>query len=84
MEEDVQRGIDAFKKECEVLRPGIQIVIPIRPTQGAFLVSLTYLGQRTYGTIHEDDFADWGDQSETQASMKSTVESLIKKLPSPA
>jgi len=78
MESEVQAGIELFKKECEKILPGISIVIPVRPTAGAFLVSFSFDGFRTYGTIHEDDFADWGEGTDLLA-LRRQAEQFITK-----
>jgi hypothetical protein len=61
METEVALGIEAFRKACSERWPGVQIVIPVRPTGANYLISLTWNGLRSYTTIHEDDFADWGE-----------------------
>jgi hypothetical protein len=79
MEEEVKAGIDKFKAACAEKLPAIKIVIPVRATGGAFLVSFTHEGERTYGTIAEDDFADWGEEQNLE-SMQKLVTSFIEKL----
>lgn len=79
MEPEVKVGIDRFREACEQILAGIQLVIPQRPTGGAFLVSLSHEGFRTYSTIKEDDFADWGEE-EAHPVMLKTARDLIRKL----
>lgn len=79
MEEEIKAGIEKFKSECAALLPGVALVIPVRPTGANFLVSLTHEGQRTYVTIHEDDFADWGEASDS-AAVKTAASTAIRKL----
>jgi hypothetical protein len=79
MEEEVKAGIEKFKAECSRILQGVHLVVPIRPTGGAFLVSFTHDGIRTYGTIHEDDFADWGEGQNLEA-MKTCAKESIQKL----
>jgi len=80
VEEEVKAGIQRFKEECERQLPGIALVIPVRPTQASYLVSFSFQGQRTYGTVHEDDFADWGEGLETQHSLSQEVAKYVAKL----
>lgn len=80
MEIDVSQGIELFKSHLASKLHGATIVIPVRPTGGAFLVSVTHQGFRTYLTIHEDDFADWGDKIQTKKSMSDVIEDCIKKI----
>ena len=84
MEDEVKAGIQKFKAECSRQLPGISLVIPVRPTGANFLVSLTYEGQRTYLTIHEDDFADWGEAASDDRSIENFVREALenKKLKS--
>jgi hypothetical protein len=79
MEEEVKAGIDKFKAECEAELPGVTFVIPSRPTQGAYLVSFTFQGFRTYATIKEDDFADWGEGISTASDMRQEVLKITEK-----
>jgi hypothetical protein len=78
MEDEVKAGIEKFKAECSRQLPGIALVIPVRPTGANFLVSLTYNGQRSYITIHEDDFAEWGENSESTSSVSSFVQETLR------
>jgi hypothetical protein len=80
MEDEVKTGIEKFRAECERKRPGVVLVIPVRPTQGAFLVSFTHSGMRTYGTIQEDQFADWGEATGVPEELQKTVELYLQKL----
>lgn len=76
MEEEVKAGIDKFKAECARLLPGVSIVIPVRPTGANFLISFTYQGHRTYRTIHEDDFADWGEADGISDTLTKTLSEI--------
>ncbi len=80
MEEEVKAGIEKFREAREQSLPGIKIVIPVRPTAAAFLVSFTFNGTRTYSTILEDDFADWGEATGLPDGLKDTVHNSIQKL----
>jgi len=79
MEKEIKVGIEKFKSACSLLLPGVTFVVPVRPTGANFLVSLTHKGQRTYVTIHEDDFADWGE-SEDLSLVKEAANLAIQKL----
>jgi hypothetical protein len=78
MEAETQLGIDLFKAECEKVLPGCALVIPTKPTGGAFLVSITSEGFRTYATILEDDFADWGEGNNLLALRREAL-ALVNK-----
>jgi hypothetical protein len=78
MEDEVKAGIEKFKAECSRQLPGISLVIPVRPTGANFLISLTYNGQRSYVTIHEDDFAEWGEGSSHEPSLREFVEETLR------
>ena len=80
MESEVKVGIERFREACEQILPGIQIVVPSRATGGAFLVSFSHEGFRTYGTIKEDDFADWGEENAHPIMLKTARESVRKLL----
>lgn len=81
MEDEIKAGIEKFKAECERQCPGIALVIPTRPTGANFLISFTSSGMRTYGTIHEDDFADWGEASGTPEGLIARATEYIQKIP---
>lgn len=80
MEPEVKAGIERFREALESECPGIQLVIPVRPTGANFLISLTSEGMRTYITIHEDDFADWGEASETPDEVFVRAAAAVQKL----
>ena len=80
MESEVKAGIDRFRDACEKILPGIVLVVPVKPTQGAFLVSFSHEGFRTYGTIKEDDFADWGEFSDHPEMLKMAGQCVRKLL----
>ncbi len=79
MDPEVKAGIDRFKVTCEQILPGVKLVIPVRPTQGAFLISFSHEGFRTYGTLKEDDFAEWGDLA-NHPNMLKQASLYIRKL----
>ena len=80
MESEVKAGIDRFRAACEQILPGVQLVIPTRSTGGAFLVSFSHEGFRTYSTIKEDDFADWGEEDAHPIMLKTARDSIRKLL----
>ncbi|MBN8555892.1 MAG: hypothetical protein J0L93_10645 [Deltaproteobacteria bacterium] len=82
MEEEVKVGIENFRKECEKRWAGIQLVIPVRPTGGNFLISFTLMGFRTYGTVHEDDFADFGEFGKLTPGLEKVLLDTDQKLKS--
>lgn len=71
--------MEAFQKGCKDALPGVTLVIPVRPTGAQFLISLTLNENRTYVTIHEDDFADWGDGLR-QEDLQTRVREAVSKL----
>jgi hypothetical protein len=78
MEDEVKAGIEKFKAECSRQLPGISLVIPVRPTGANFLVSLTFNGQRSYLTIHEDDFAEWGEGPNQDRALQAFVQDTLR------
>lgn len=79
MEDEVKLGIDRFTTSTQQALPGVELVIPVKASSANFLISLTYQGHRTYITIHEDDFADWGEGRDLD-KLEASVSNSIKKL----
>ncbi len=79
MDPEVKAGIERFRQACEQILPGIQLVVPVRSTGGAFLISFSHQGFRTYATLKEDDLADWGEEVNHPVMLKS-ARSYVRKL----
>ena len=60
--------------------PDVTVVIPERPTQDAFRISLTRGGNRRFLTISEDDMLDLDEDERAAAKMHATLRAEIAHL----
>ena len=51
-------GKEKFLQVVKSIDPAVEVVIPVVPSRGIFLVSFTKAGQRKFLTISEDDILD--------------------------
>jgi hypothetical protein len=51
-------GKEKFLEVVKGLDPSVEVVIPVTPSRGMFLISLTKAGQRKFLTVSEDDILD--------------------------
>lgn len=67
---DVVRGID----------PGVQVVIPVTPSNNLFLISLTKGPHRKFITIPEDDIIDMPNEGDILAKVTKVVMDAVAAL----
>ena len=56
--EEFDEGKEKFVQVVKGIDPSVEVVIPVTPSRGLFLISLTKSGQRKFLTVSEDDILD--------------------------
>lgn len=56
--DDFDRGKETFLQVVKSLDPAVEVVMPVTPSRGLFLISFTKAGQRKFLTVSEDDILD--------------------------
>ena len=77
MEEEFAEGKVKFVQLVKSLDPSVEIVIPVTPSRGMFLISLTKSGQRKFMTIREEDILDLPEDADILKKVTSEVQSTI-------
>ena len=51
-------GKEKFLQVVKGIDPSVEVVMPVTPSRGMFLISFTKAGQRKFLTVSEDDILD--------------------------
>jgi hypothetical protein len=78
--DDFEEGRTQFLQILKKIDPGAQAVIPVAPSNGHFLISLTRKKARKFLMVSEDDIldlpADHTIQNEIEEQIKETLASI--------
>ena len=80
MEEEFADGKEKFVQLVKSIDPSVEIVIPVTPSRGMFLISLTKGGQRKFLTVREEDILDLPEDADILKKVTSEVQSTIAAL----
>ena len=75
--EEFAEGKEKFVQMVKSLDPSVEIVIPVTPSRGMFLISLTKHGQRKFLTVSEEDILDLPEDADILKKVTSEVQSTI-------
>jgi hypothetical protein len=70
-------GKEKFVQVVKTIDPSVEVVIPVTPSRGTFLISLTKSGQRKFLTVSEEDILDLPEDSHILKNVTSEVQSTI-------
>ena len=74
---EFDQGKEKFLEVVKGIDPTVEVVMPVTPSRGMFLVSLTKSGQRKFLTISEDDILDLPEDSGILKKVTGEVQSSI-------
>ena len=72
-DEGKQKFVDLVK----TLDPAVEVVIPTKPTNSMFLISLTKGPNRKFITVSEDDIVDLPDEAGIRAKVTKTPQDAM-------
>jgi len=75
--EEFAEGKEKFVQVVKSLDPSVEVVIPVTPSRGMFLISLTKSGQRKFLTVSEEDILDLPEDAGILKKVTSEVQSTI-------
>ena len=78
--EEFDEGKEKFVQMVKSLDPSVEVVIPVTPSRGMFLISLTKRGQRKFLTVSEEDILDLPEDAGILKKVTSEVQSTIAAL----
>ncbi len=70
----------SFSKWYVKLTEAVEVVIPTKPTNNMFLISLTKGPNRKFITVSEDDIIDLPDEATIRESVTKTLQDAISAL----
>ena len=70
-------GKERFLEVVKGIDPSVEVVMPVTPSRGMFLVSLTKAGQRKFLTVSEDDILDLPEDAGILKKVTGEVQSSI-------
>jgi len=74
---EFDEGKEKFLQVVKSIDPAVEVVIPVTPSRGLFLISLTKSGQRKFLTISEDDILDLPEDAGILKKITNEVQSSI-------
>jgi hypothetical protein len=75
--EEFDEGKEKFMQVVKSIDPAVEVVIPVTPSRGLFLISLTNSGQRKFLTVSEDDILDLPEDAGILKKVTGEVQSSI-------
>lgn len=75
-----EEGKQTFLEVVQGIDRSIEVVIPTKPTNDMFLISLTKGPNRKFITVSEDDIIDLPSESGIRAKVTKTVQNAITAL----
>jgi len=78
--EEFAEGKEKFVQVVKSLDPSVEVVIPVTPSRGMFLISLTKSGQRKFLTVSEEDILDLPEDADILKKVTSEIHSTIAAL----
>jgi len=75
--EEFAEGKEKFVQVVKSLDPSVEVVIPVTPSRGMFLISLTKSGQRKFLTVSEEDILDLPEDVGILKKVTSEVQSAL-------
>ena len=78
--DELEAGTQKFHELVKELDAAVQAVVPVKPTNSMFLISLTKGSNRKFITIPEDDIIDLPSDAGIAAKVTKTVKEAIAAL----
>jgi hypothetical protein len=78
--DEIEAGIKKFQELLKELDAAVQAVVPVKPTNSMFLISLTKGANRKFITIPEDDIIDLPNEADIRSKVTKVVKDAIAAL----
>ena len=75
--EEFAEGKEKFVQLVKSIDPSVEVVIPVTPSRGMFLISLTKAGQRKFLTVSEEDILDLPEDADILKKVTGEVQSTL-------
>ena len=70
-------GKEKFLQVVKSIDSAVEVVMPVTPSRGIFLISFTKAGQRKFLTVSEDDILDLTEDPDILKKVTGEVQSSI-------
>lgn len=70
-------GKEKFLQLVKSIDPAVEVVMPVTPSRGIFLISFTKAGQRKFLTVSEDDILDLPEDADILKKVTGEVQGSI-------
>ena len=80
MSEEFDEGKAKFLEVVKGIDAGVEVVIPVTPSRGNFLISLTKGKVRKFISVNEDDIVDLPEDREILKKVTGEVQHAIEEL----
>lgn len=78
--DEIEDGKRKFLEIAHAIDGSIQVVIPVTPSNGMFLISLTKGTNRKFITVPEDDMIDLPHEASIQTGVTKTIKDALEAL----
>lgn len=75
-----EEGKQKFLEVVKGINPSVEVVIPTKPTNSMFLISLTKGSNRKFITVSEDDIIDLSVEAGIRAKVTKTLQDAVSAL----
>ncbi len=75
--DEIEAGIKKFHELLKGLDAAVEAVVPVKPANGIFLISLTKGPNRKFVTIPEDDIIDLPNEADIHANVTKVVKDAL-------
>lgn len=78
--DEIEAGIKKFHELVKGLDATVQAVVPVKPANSIFLISLTKGANRKFITIPEDDMIDFSNEDAIRSNVTKVVKDAIAEM----
>ncbi len=75
--DEIEAGIKKFHELLKGLDAAVEAVVPVKPANGIFLISLTKGPNRKFITIPEDDIIDLPNDADIRSNVTKVVQDAL-------
>jgi hypothetical protein len=75
---EFDEGKEKFLQLVKSIDPSVAVVIPVTPSRGMFLISLTKGGQRKFLTVSEEDILDLPEDADILKKVTVEIQASLR------
>ncbi|TLY19694.1 MAG: hypothetical protein E6K68_09305 [Nitrospirae bacterium] len=74
---EFDEGKQKFMQVVKSIDQSVEVVIPVTPSRGMFLISLTKSGQRKFLTVSEEDILDLPEDADILKKVRGEIQNAL-------